>query len=125
MSYVGTMIKMLRETNNMSQEDLGKRLGIGRAAVNKYEKGVVENIPVKTIEKIAMIFETSPAILMGWETDTESTSCENRVLSGVAYFYGKDSTAVLTTFSNLPKAGRTKVLTYLTDLEKLYSSEIK
>ena len=48
----GERIKYLRTINNMSQEELGKRVGVQRAAINKYEKGTVENIPIATIEKI-------------------------------------------------------------------------
>ena len=37
----------------MSQEELGRRVGVQRAAINKYEKGTVSNIPLSTIEQIA------------------------------------------------------------------------
>jgi transcriptional regulator with XRE-family HTH domain len=50
----------------MSQEELGKRVGVQRAAINKYEKGTVENIPIKTIEKIASVFDVSPSYIVGW-----------------------------------------------------------
>ena len=42
----GERIKELRLLAEMSQEELGSRVGVQRAAINKYEKGTVENIPV-------------------------------------------------------------------------------
>ena len=63
---LGERIKSLREAFEMSQEELGSRIGVKRAAINKYEKGIVENIPVKTIEKLALIFNVSPQHLVGW-----------------------------------------------------------
>lgn len=44
----------------MTQEELGSRLGINRAAVNKYEKGTVVNIPVNTLLKLCDIFDVTP-----------------------------------------------------------------
>ena len=44
---LGTRIKELRTLAGLSQEELGRRVGVQRAAINKYEKGTVENINVK------------------------------------------------------------------------------
>lgn len=39
----------------MSQEELGRRVDVQRAFVNKYETGGVTNIPLSTVEKIAYV----------------------------------------------------------------------
>ena len=41
-NYAGTRIKELRKLSEMSQEELGRRVGVQREAINKYEKGSVE-----------------------------------------------------------------------------------
>lgn len=41
---MGERIKRLRLKRGMTQEELGKAVGLQRAAINKYEKGIVENI---------------------------------------------------------------------------------
>ena len=45
----GIRIKELRTIADMYQEELGRRVGVQRAAIQKYEKGTVENIPLRTI----------------------------------------------------------------------------
>ena len=63
----GTRIKELRRIYGMSQEELGRRVGVQRAAINKYEKGTVTNIPIQTIEQIARTFDVSPNYIVGWD----------------------------------------------------------
>ena len=43
----GERIKELRLLAEMSQDELGRRVGVQRAAINKYEKGIVENIKLR------------------------------------------------------------------------------
>lgn len=40
----GEIIKQLRLRRGMSQEELGKKIGVQKAAINKYEKGLVVNL---------------------------------------------------------------------------------
>lgn len=67
MGDMGSRIRQKRLEMGLSGEELGKRLGVQRAAVNKWESGEVENIKRNTIAKMADIFGCSPAWLMGWE----------------------------------------------------------
>ena len=121
MTNPGTKIKELRKLNGYSQEELGRRIGVQRAAIQKYEKGTVENIPLTTIERLANIFEVSPSYLVGWSDDnTNPLALEVKVLSGVSKFYGKDSVELLEIFVELNQKGRRKVISYARDLSKLY-----
>jgi transcriptional regulator with XRE-family HTH domain len=61
----GERIKALRNGRGMTQEELGEKLGLKKAAINKYESGAVVNIKRSTIAKMAEIFDVSPAYLMG------------------------------------------------------------
>lgn len=65
----GEIIKELRLKLGMSQEELGKKIGVQKAAINKYEKGLVVNLKRETIAKLADALETTPTILMGWDKD--------------------------------------------------------
>lgn len=60
----GEKIKMLRISKGMTQEELGKKVGVQRAAINKYEKGTVVNIKRSTLEKLASALNISPADLL-------------------------------------------------------------
>lgn len=42
----GERIRRIREVQRMSQAELGRRVGISRQLINKYEKGVVENVGI-------------------------------------------------------------------------------
>lgn len=54
----GVKIKELRETEKMSQMDVGAAIGIDRENVRKYEKGLQEP-KLSTIIKFAKIFNVS------------------------------------------------------------------
>lgn len=62
-------IKMLRTQKNMTLEDLAKIVGVSRQTIQRYESGVIGNIPSDKIELIAKALNTSPADLMGWGDD--------------------------------------------------------
>lgn len=61
----GDRIKELRLEKGLTQEQLGELLGLGKAAINKYESGTVENLKRSTIAKLAEIFDVSPTYLLG------------------------------------------------------------
>ena len=79
----GERIRRLRKEHKMTQEDLGKLLGIQKAAVNKYECGRVQNIKRATLIKMAEILETTPEYILGWREDmpanTEPVTVEDFV----------------------------------------------
>ena len=68
---IGERIKIFRENARMSQEQLGRACGTTKQTIYKYESGLVTNIPSDKIERIATIFETTPAFLMGWEEQVQ------------------------------------------------------
>lgn len=69
----GEMIKKLRLEKGLTQEELGNLIGVKRAAVNKWECGLVENLKRSTIQKLSDVFQVSPAYLMGF-TDNDITN---------------------------------------------------
>lgn len=119
----GERIKILRQLDNMSQEELGRRIGVQRAAVQKYEKGTVENIPIKTIEKIANVFEVTPSYIMGWDKlNGNPMSIEVKIIQGLKHFYGRDSIDLMETYTTLNSVGRKKVLQYADDMSLIYGN---
>ena len=61
---MGERIKALRVEKGWSQEELGRMVGLQRAAINKYEKGNVENMKRSVIKRMSELFEVSPSYLM-------------------------------------------------------------
>lgn len=117
----GQRIKELRTIAGMSQEELGRRLGIKRAAVNKYENGTIENIPIKNIEKIASTFDVSPTYIVGWNGDESNPlSAEVKIIQGVQHFFGKDALELLECYVHLNTKGKKRVQQYIEDMGLLY-----
>lgn len=64
MNTLGDRIRILREKKKLTQEELGKLIGVQRAAINKYESGAVVNLKRSTIAKLAQVLDTAPSYLM-------------------------------------------------------------
>lgn len=60
-STVGDYIKKLRKSKNLTQEELGKIVGVQRAAVQKWESGQTHNLKRDTIQKLSNFFNVSPS----------------------------------------------------------------
>ena len=61
MNTVGSYIKSLRLSKGLTQEELGNIIGVKKAAVQKWESGIVTNLKRNTIQALADYFEVSPA----------------------------------------------------------------
>lgn len=69
----GERIKQLRKKHNLTQEELGAKIGVKKAAIQKYEKGTVKNIKRDSLIALAKYLDTTPEYLLGWE-DTPSNA---------------------------------------------------
>ncbi|MBR3610025.1 MAG: helix-turn-helix domain-containing protein [Oscillospiraceae bacterium] len=74
---LGSKIYDLRKKNNMTLEDVGDIVGVGKSTVRKWETGEIANMRRDKIAKLAEALHTTPAYLMGWEEETETPSAEN------------------------------------------------
>ena len=63
---LGDRIKSLRISHGMTQEELGKLIGVGKSTINKYELDKIA-IPSAKVEALARVLGVSPGGLMGWE----------------------------------------------------------
>ena len=61
---VGEKIKALRKQANLTQTELGQRLGVQKNAVSKWECGRVEDIPASKIKAMASLFSVPPSYLI-------------------------------------------------------------
>lgn len=118
---IGRTIRELRLAIGMSQEELGKRIGVQRAAINKYEKGTVENIPLRSIERIAKVLGVEPNHIVGWNCDAvNGLAAEVRVIRGIQYFYGQDTVELVETYNSLRQEGRERLRQYADYLCQTY-----
>lgn len=67
---VGLRIKRCREAINMTQGELGALCGTSKQTIFKYESGLVTNIPLSRLGRIASALGVTEAYLIGWD-DTQ------------------------------------------------------
>ena len=73
-NIAGERIKLARQNKQMTLEDVAKIVGVTRQTIQKYESGIIPNIPSDKIELLASALETTPAYLMGWEDKQKEAS---------------------------------------------------
>lgn len=69
---VGDRIRQRRKDVGVSAEQLAQALGVHRSTVFRYENGDIEKLPGDALIPIARALHTSPAYLMGWETEADA-----------------------------------------------------
>ena len=69
---IGQRIKRLRQANGWSQEELGRKINLRRAAINKIETGTTANLKQSHIIGLAEAFQISPIEIMGWDINESS-----------------------------------------------------
>ena len=104
----GERIRQLRIQHQMTQEELGAKVGVQKAAIYKYENGLIVNLKRSTLEKLAIVLETTPTYLMGLEDDENDSS----ILSE----HTPQQSALLSSFDQLNEEGQQKAVDYVDDL---------
>ena len=109
MSNMGERIRMLRESLHMTQEELGEKIGVKKAAVNKYETGDVENIKRSSLFVMAELFGVSPSYLLGWDgaKTIEDSAVENvQIDELIEKAYGGKTVELVRIFQQLNNEGK-------------------
>ena len=101
----GERIRQLRIEHQLTQEELGAKVGVQKAAIYKYENGLIVNLKRSTIEKLALVLDTTPTYLMGMEDDEPQ---QTTLTSSQA--------SLLAVFNELNEEGQSKVIGYAEDL---------
>ena len=110
---MGDRIRTLRIQHKMSMEELGSKIGVGKTAIFKYEKGEVENLPRSTVEKMATLFGVSPAYLMcfdQWDQNSEALSDEVKLIERIQAKWGKNMVSIMHLCSELNEEGQETLL---------------
>lgn len=102
----GDRIKELRESKHITQTELAEMIGTTKQNIYKYENGIITNIPSDKIELLAEKFDVSPAYIMGWEGDVQSskkntpvTADESVLLQHLQKTYADDDLEVLSSLN--------------------------
>lgn len=112
----GDRIKSLRIENNMTQEELGKKLGIVRSAVLKYEKDEIVDLPASKLNAIADLFGVSVDFLLGRESTEKQLADEARTYSMIQRHFGKNAVKLMAFYTQLNAEGQNTAVNTLEDL---------
>ena len=121
---MGEYIKFLRTGNNIygrkwSQEEIGSLLipPVNRAAVNKWESGLVENLKRTHVIQLAHLFGVNPCDLMCFEDSNDSNASDDSiVIERIQNMFGSDALELLQRFDKLNDEGRRKAIEELDDM---------
>ncbi len=58
---------MFREAKGLTQEEVAQAVETTPQNIYKYEKGIISNIPLAKLEKLAVLFGVTPWELAGWD----------------------------------------------------------
>ena len=97
-------IKELRLKNGLTQEELGKLIGVQKSAIRKYESGIVHNMKRSSIETLSKYFGVAPSYLMG--LDEEEKTPDKLVLT-------EGEELLVQLFRRLPDSAQTMYLELL------------
>lgn len=107
---IGSRLRTLRERYNLTQEDVGQKIGVSKATVNRYETGEID-IKRTIAIKLAKVFNTSPAYIMGWTDEIIPTNSDTSSST-----LSEDEQKILKNFRILNNLGKSRALEYVEDL---------
>lgn len=104
MTALSTRLKMLRESNKLTQSELAKRIGVTTASISKYELGIV--VPdVDKLIRYGYIFKVSVDYLVGLSNGLNDT------IEPVKY--NSDDIEMLELFKQLPDKYKFEIKGYI------------
>lgn len=106
---VGEYIKTLRLSKGISQEELGKIVGVQKAAVYKWESGKVQNLKRATIHKLAVYFGVSPSSFIGANITLDEEK-------DVTFSLAPSEQRLIENYRQLNEEGQEKLLDHSIDL---------
>lgn len=126
---LGQKIKARRRQLEMTQEELGNKIGVTKATINKYEIGTVVNIKIPILESLAKALNCNPCYLLGWSDNihTENIHTNNGMIgqnSGTVTItnnsrtLSKEELRILSIYDKLDVDGRLELLMTALKLEK-------
>ncbi|CAI3208572.1 helix-turn-helix domain-containing protein [Clostridium neonatale] len=92
------IIRTKREELNLTYEQLGNMIGVGKSTVRKWETGMIENMRRDNIVALSKALNISPAIIMGLENDNTEEKVNIKL--------SKEETTLLENYNKLNDLGK-------------------
>lgn len=112
----------LRKEKRFTLEEVGKKIGVSKQTISRYENGEIENIPYEKIVALAAVYGVSPGYIVGWEDESVMFSKDSANM--LMDILEKPELALLMqTVIDLPEEYIEKVLKYTMLLSTYKSSD--
>lgn len=129
---LGKLIYNLRKQQNMTLEEVGTYVGVGKSTVRKWEKGLIENMKIDKIEKLAKCFGVTINYLLNAELNEPlpmkrpEYELTEKFLQNYAELL-KDKSFIETTklYNEITPELRAMVLGYIVGLLRSYNIDTK
>ena len=66
-NIIGTRMKEVRLEKGFTQKDVAQRVDVVTSTINRYEKGLIDNIKIPVVKSIADALGVDPSWLMGYD----------------------------------------------------------
>lgn len=117
----GERLKLRRKEIGFSAEKVADQLGVSPATIYRYEKGDIEKVPVDSLAELAKILQTTPAYLMGWESQADQAEI-NDLLAQIHASEEKEQSRIaemIQDFKKLNDDGKAKAIERVHELTEI------
>lgn len=117
----GERLKLRRKEIGFSAEKVADQLGVSPATIYRYEKGDIEKVPVDSLAELAKILQTTPAYLMGWESQADQAEI-NDLLAQIQASEEKEQSRIaemIQDFKKLNDDGKAKAIERVHELTEI------
>lgn len=117
----GERLKLRRKEIGFSAEKVADQLGVSPATIYRYEKGDIEKVPVDSLAELAKILQTTPAYLMGWESQADQAEI-NDFLAQIQASEEKEQSRIaemIQDFKKLNDDGKAKAIERVHELTEI------
>ena len=99
----GDRIRQLRKAKKITQIEMAKKLNTTKQTISKYEKGIVTNIPSDRLEDMAMLLDTTPEYILGWDVMSDEEQKNSDAIADITdkLFKNDDFLSIAITLSKL------------------------
>ena len=117
----GERLKLRRKEIGFSAEKVADQLGVSPATIYRYEKGDIEKVPVDSLAELAKILQTTPAYLMGWESQADQAEI-NDLLAQIQASEEKEQSRIaemIQDFKKINDDGKAKAIERVHELTEI------